>query len=84
MKHWRPEFDAARPLDAGPQRRRKRDWTSVDFYAPPRARPQHHGEAQLGGAVGLALMIGFCLMAAASAIALLALPNPIDDMAIEP
>ena len=84
MKHWRPDESAAVPLDAYPQRRRTRDWTSLESYAPPRARPQHRREAKLGGWIGLAVIALLCAVAGASAVALLAGPDPIDELAVDP
>lgn len=84
MKHWRPDDAAAVPLDAYHQRPRKRDWTSVADYAPPRARPQHRREAKLGGWIGLALVALLCAVLAAGALAVLAGPDPIDRLAVEP
>lgn len=83
MKHWRPDETAAVPLDL-PGRPRKRDWTSLDGYAPPRARPQHRREAKLGGWIGLALIALLCAVAALGALAVLAGPSPIDELAVDP
>ena len=84
MKHWRPDDSAAVPLDAYPRRRARRDWTSVADYAPPRARPQQAREARLGGWIGLGLVALLCAALVLGAGAILAGPDPIDRLAVEP
>lgn len=82
MKHWRPDTSAAVPLEQ--ERRRKHDWTSLAAYAPPRARPQHHGEMRTGARVGLIFIALACAAAALGAAAVLAGPDPIDQLAVDP
>ncbi|MEO6432743.1 MAG: hypothetical protein ABIO29_02040 [Sphingomicrobium sp.] len=87
MKHWRPDMSAAVPLEpvadaCGGERQRKRDWTSVAGYAPPRARPQHRREAALGGWIGVAVVALLCGVLALGAVAVTAGPDPIDRLAI--
>ena len=84
MKHWRPDPTDAVPLEEQSIRRRKRDWTNVDSYAPPRARPQHRGEEHVGGWIGLVLIGALCAVIAIGAATVLAGPSPIDQLAIDP
>lgn len=84
MKHWHPDSSAAVPLDAYPQRRRKREWITLEGYVPPRARPRLPGEARLGGWIGLILIVLLSALVVAGAIALLAPPHPIDQLAVDP
>lgn len=83
MRHWRPDTSAAVPREQ--QRRRKRDWTSLEAYAPPRARPRHHGEMRTGARVGLIVIALACAAAALGAAMVLGGPDdPIDELAVDP
>ena len=79
MKHWRPDTRAV-PLHQD-KRRRRRDWTSLEGYVPPRPRPQAH-EVRAASRVGLALVAAACLMAVIGAYAVLAPLKPVDRAAL--
>lgn len=78
MKHWRPDTRAV-PLHPD-KRRRRRDWTSLGDYAPPRPRPQAH-EMRAASRVGLALVAAVCIVVGIGAYFVLAPPMPVDRAA---
>lgn len=80
MKHWRPETRAV-PLDQA-KRRRRRDWTGLDAYAPPRPRPRAH-EVRSAGCVGLAVVAAACLALGVGAHVLLSQPKAVDRAVFE-
>lgn len=78
MKHWRPELDTTPRAPGELPRRRRRDWSSVLSYVPPRPRPQAAHEHRPAMMVGLALVAAICIVVGIGAYTLLAPPHAVD------